>query len=195
MIKKIIRNMLASCNLEVYKMQPRYSTIFARNYFKSKSIKAMEIGTWKGDNAKSILKELNINNLILVDPYKWYDGFERKHGRIYDTINMDKLYLKVKRIFEDYENVRVIRDKSSELNRNEIGDKFDFIYIDGNHEYKFVKEDIIKFYDFVRKGGILAGHDFTYSTSNGAIIDAVTEFLKDKNNKLYVMGSDWWIIK
>ena len=42
---------------------------------------------------------------------------------------------------------------------------FDFVYIDGNHEYLHVTEDIYHWSRKVRKGGILAGHDYR-RTSN-----------------------------
>ena len=38
---------------------------------------------------------------------------------------------------------------------------FDFIYIDGSHDYKIVEADIRLYKLKVRKGGYLAGHDFT----------------------------------
>jgi hypothetical protein len=36
----------------------------------------------------------------------------------------------------------------------------DFAYLDGRHDYESVKEDLEAWYDKVRPGGILAGHDY-----------------------------------
>ncbi|MEP1930273.1 MAG: class I SAM-dependent methyltransferase, partial [Roseibium sp.] len=39
---------------------------------------------------------------------------------------------------------------------------FDWVYIDGNHLYDFVKEDIEICFRKVRSGGIIAGDDFLW---------------------------------
>jgi len=36
----------------------------------------------------------------------------------------------------------------------------DFVYIDGHHGFKYVAEDICEWSKKVRKGGVIAGHDF-----------------------------------
>jgi hypothetical protein len=37
---------------------------------------------------------------------------------------------------------------------------YDFIYLDGDHEYKTVKEEIPVYWEKVAPGGVLAGHDY-----------------------------------
>lgn len=39
------------------------------------------------------------------------------------------------------------------------GQKFDFLFIDGDHEYDGVLEDLIQWYPLVRPGGLIAFHD------------------------------------
>lgn len=39
------------------------------------------------------------------------------------------------------------------------GRKFDFLFIDGDHEYNGVLEDLIQWYSLVRPGGLIAFHD------------------------------------
>jgi len=36
----------------------------------------------------------------------------------------------------------------------------DFVYIDGNHEFRYFAEDIYEWPKKVRKGGIISGHDY-----------------------------------
>lgn len=43
---------------------------------------------------------------------------------------------------------------------------FDWIYIDANHTYEAVKNDILKWLPKVKKGGILSGHDFNPDPNN-----------------------------
>lgn len=52
---------------------------------------------------------------------------------------------------------------------------FDFVYIDGNHEFKHVTEDIYWWSRKVRPGGILAGHDYRRTSNNWVchVVDVV----------------------
>jgi hypothetical protein len=52
----------------------------------------------------------------------------------------------------------------------------DFVYLDGNHTYDFVKQDLNAWYNKVKVGGILAGHDYPLKS----VKQAVDEFCKDK---------------
>ena len=48
---------------------------------------------------------------------------------------------------------------------NELsGIKFDFIYLDGAHDYVNVKKEMVAYWPLLRSGGILAGHDYCKSS-------------------------------
>ena len=66
----------------------------------------------------------------------------------------------------------------------------DIVFLDADHKYKSVKEDIEAWYPKVRKGGILSGHDFRYT--EWGVIKAVTEKWSDP-----LVSSDfvWFIYK
>lgn len=68
----------------------------------------------------------------------------------------------------------------------------DFIYIDGNHEYNYVKKDLELYWGKVKEGGIMSGHDIQSS----GVSTALLEFSR-KNNLNIHFGDrrDWWIIK
>jgi len=42
-------------------------------------------------------------------------------------------------------------------------DSIDFVYIDGNHSFKYVAEDICEWVKKVKVGGFVCGHDYIYS--------------------------------
>jgi len=71
----------------------------------------------------------------------------------------------------------------------------DFVYIDGNHLYKYVKEDIKNYWKILKKRGVLSGHDFNSYEHHQDIIKAVVEFTLKNKLKFYVESPDWWIIK
>jgi predicted O-methyltransferase YrrM len=66
----------------------------------------------------------------------------------------------------------------------------DFVFIDGSHEYEDVKEDIYHWYPKVKKGGIIAGHDYT---TYAGVKEAVDEFFNLEEIK--VVKSYWVFYK
>lgn len=50
-------------------------------------------------------------------------------------------------------------------------DKFDSVYIDANHEIEFVGQDIASWWQHLKHGGIMAGHD--YSADRPGVIEVV----------------------
>jgi hypothetical protein len=74
-----------------------------------------------------------------------------------------------------------------------IKEPLDFVYIDGNHIYEYVKADIMNYYQKLTKDGLLCGHDF--SSSWLGVIASVTEFSVEKHLTLVVEKSDWWLLK
>lgn len=52
------------------------------------------------------------------------------------------------------------RKTSSEAAKH-ITESLDYVYIDGNHQYEYVLEDISKYYSLLKSGGTLVGHNFT----------------------------------
>jgi len=55
-------------------------------------------------------------------------------------------------------HIRLV-DKTSEEARKLIDTQFKFIFIDGKHDYEYVKKDILLWQDLLKEGGIIAFHD------------------------------------
>lgn len=62
-------------------------------------------------------------------------------------------------------NITVIHDFStSAMVINAFPDNyFDFVYVDGDHSYKGSKSDLRNYYAKVKRGGVIAGHDYCCS--------------------------------
>lgn len=166
---------------------PRTSTLFAKEHFKGKKIEAMEIGVYKGENSLNILKELNVRTLLLIDPYKIEEG--DLNELLEDTPekwNEEAYY----RLLKYKDKCQWLLMTSTEA-LNHIKEKFDFIYIDGNHKYKNVLEDLENYYPLVNEGGIIAGHDMNYFDTARAVI----HFCDKYNLKAKFDFPDWYIIK
>eukprot|EP00758_Cryptobia_borreli_P017344 Tbor_TRINITY_DN6182_c4_g1::TRINITY_DN6182_c4_g1_i3::g.22011::m.22011 len=46
---------------------------------------------------------------------------------------------------------------------------FDYIYVDARHDYKGVLDDISQWWPKLKKGGIMAGHDYVFFTKKARI--------------------------
>lgn len=178
----MINSILRRFNLRLVKYFPRHSVNFAKQLFFNKPIVAVEIGTYKGENALSILTELNIEKIYLIDPYNNYSEYKD----INDAENEAR-----KRLQKYNHKIKWVKMFSDDAIKF-IKDKLDFVYIDGNHSYNIVKEDINNYYQLLDKGGILAGHDIT---SYSGVVQAVIEFCSENKINPYFSETDWWIIK
>lgn len=76
MIKAIIRKTISFVSYLKNKIKSfsgidtRPSTEFFKKHFKDQPLIGIEIGVFKGDNAKNLLENLNIEKLYLVDSYE-----------------------------------------------------------------------------------------------------------------------------
>lgn len=71
----------------------------------------------------------------------------------------------------------------------------DFVYLDADHTYRAVKEDISSWYPKVKRGGLFGGHD--YDKDNCGVHQAVDEFLRDHPGmELHTKPcGSWFVIK
>ena len=129
-----------------------------------------EIGVFHGANALYMFEHLDMAKLYLVDP--WMD--ENNMQGYTEGATVNKFPIAVESL-KDYWNkclfMRMTSVEASEL----VNEKLDLVYIDGNHEKEFVYEDIIVWERKIRKGGIIAGHDWV---SHPSVKEAVLEYVK-----------------
>jgi len=173
----------------LYKIRPTIAAVKERN---GKDLVGVEIGTYEGFNAYCMLMNLSIKKLFLVDPYLHYDVYaEDSYKRNQRYFN--KIYDNAKNLLKDYKDkIEFIRLYSHEAT-SEIPDELDFVYIDGNHDYEFVKKDIELYYPKIKVGGIIGGHDFDGNYIG--VIRAAIEFADNNNLELKSSAGDWWIVK
>jgi len=164
---------------------PRPMIRFLKEYYEDTALVGCEIGVSEGLNSLSILKELNIKKMYLVDPYTSYV----EDGKILDYSNAESMAHKN---FEHYEK-KIIWIKDFSINASKQIESLDFCYIDGNHEYKNVLDDISNYFRLITKGGVIGGHDFNGDYQG--VCRAVIEFSQNLKLKLYTKKYDWWIVK
>lgn len=62
--------------------------------------------------------------------------------------------------------------------------QLDFVYVDGNHSYEGVKEDLEVWYPKIKIGGLIFGDDWEGPSTYG-VANAVDEFFNKWNKKVY----------
>jgi len=189
LINSILGPILGSIfGIEVSIKNPREAIKFAKIYFKLNPITAIEVGVFEGENAKSILKNLNIDRIFLIDPYKKYDDYKKEGNCINIVKAKQKAFKRLKRFSN---KIIWILDYSSNASK-EIKRKVDFVYIDGNHKYKYVKDDLENYWKLIKNGGIMSGHDIQCLDVSKAVI----EFCNKNKLELNIGDRrDWWIKK
>ena len=174
----------------------RQSFVFLLNHLNGqKEIVAAEIGVYQGLNAVSMMGNCSRLKLYCIDGYERI-SIETGGAMISerDKQAIRDCSVSLLNPFKD----RVIRIfQQSEVCYKDFPDEyFDYVYIDGEHLYDYVKRDIELWYPKVKKGGMLAGHDFEMKE----VMHAVAEFRDINNMKHFAFStgggeSDWWFIK
>jgi len=161
-----------------------------------------EICVQSGNYSSTLLNSTKLTKLHLIDCWQ-YQLIYQDSANV-DQKKQDELYELVKSKFKNDLRVNIIKKFSKDALQIFQRNSLDFIYIDADHKYEEVKKDIQMWYTRLKKGGILAGHDYF----NGISLDysifgvkrAVDEFVNLNNFKLNVTTNDgsfnsWYFIK
>ena len=114
-----------------------------------------EIGVEQGKYSNHLLRHVPNLQLWCVDPWQTYDRY-KDHV---EQAKLDSFYAEAQERLRGL-NAVVHRSTSMDAVTDVPENLLDFVYIDGNHDFEFVVNDIIEWTKRVRPGGIVAGHDF-----------------------------------
>lgn len=153
------------------------------------NINIIEIGSYCGASASIIASIFTKSQINCVDPWEKYI----EDCSTYD-INRQELELKeAEEIFDRtiiaYPNIT--KNKMSSVNYAKLipNESINFIYIDGNHQYSSVKQDIEIWLPKIKFGGFLSGHDFSWPSVQKAIQDTFNK----SPNQIFIDSS--WVFK
>ena len=168
---------------------PRPFTLMLKKHFGNKPLQGAEIGFGFGENATSLLKELNIEKLYCVDPFILKCYFEGKR-LVSNYINESNSRYQ---LLKNDSRVKVV-PLSSDQGFNVLPKDLDFIYIDGNHEPDFVLRDLNNAFNHVKMGSFVGGHDFARGAER-QVISAVFEFSVKIDQLPTIKIPDFWFKK
>lgn len=113
-----------------------------------------EIGVWKGQFSAHLCAANPGLKLTCVDPWQPYPDMP-------DPAAMEGYYQTALARLAPY-GVTIVRQPSLAAVQAVPLGSLDFVYIDGDHRFEFVVNDIIQWAKRVRSGGIVSGHDYRF---------------------------------
>lgn len=165
--------------------------------------KGVEIGVQRGTFSTVLLSHWAGQHLTCIDPWRSFDP-----ASYHDTANVEQARQDAnfettrQRISPFGERASQLRKTSAEAAADFAEASLDFAYIDAQHHYGAVVEDIALWWPKVRSGGVLAGHDYLDGIVRGTdfgVKRAVDEFAQAQG--LPVIASlemdypSWFIVK
>lgn len=120
----------------------------------------VEIGVYHADTSLHMLKKSkNLGYLYCIDPY----------------IHRTPRYKKVDKQLSQFNNCTLLRMKSHAA-VDKVPDDLDFVFIDGDHRYAIVLQDLYDWVPKLKPGGLLVGHDWCQWVEDAGVPKAGTEY-------------------
>lgn len=119
----------------------------------------VEVGVQRGINASHIRQNWNGNLFIGIDPWRPYFG-------VTDTVEMHERYRQdainnLTATGKPFELMRMTSLEGAAELKAKYGEGFlDAVYLDGDHDYQPLMDDIAAWWPLVKSGGVVAGHDY-----------------------------------
>jgi len=157
-------------------------------YIKPDSVGA-EIGVFWGHFAEEILEKFKPNKLYLVDPWdKLYPTHYPQWGAytLFGKLPTKLCREYVENLASDNPEVSIFHGFSYEFYETLNDQSLDWIYIDGNHQYEKVLDDINGALPKLKKDGVIMGDDFRKAErfQDKGVNRAVREVLNGTGRKL-----------
>jgi predicted O-methyltransferase YrrM len=139
----------------------------------------VEVGVWDGESTVFMAEFIKASGknikFYTVDPFAPF-----KIDGVWHQANINVYFENIR----GYQ-VETIIKSSVEAAKNFQDESLDFVFIDANHEYESIKEDIKAWLPKVKKGGILGGHDYA---------DGVKKAVDEMNFKdLFLYENTSWL--
>lgn len=139
-----------------------------------------EIGVRQGFFSKVICDANPGLKMHCIDPWAPYSRTSQAR--------QDRYFGKAQRILSGHD-VTFIKKKSMDAIIDFPNRFFDFVYIDGLHDFDSVVMDLIHWVPKVKRGGIVSGHDFKFNFNDG-IIQAVEAYTRSHNINLWYITTE-----
>lgn len=126
-----------------------------------------ELGVQKGEFANDVIRRWkNVDEYVMVDVWAHQENYHdiaNFQNNIQDQYYQTSLNVGTKLVEEKLlKKLTICRNFTTECAKRFPDHYFDFVYVDARHDYKAVLEDLRAWWPKVKRGGIFAGHDYTW---------------------------------
>lgn len=177
--------------------------------FKVPNMVIYEIGAWSGMSTcclGEVAKEMGGKMFTI-------DTFGGNGESLSDKSNASDVLLWNLFRFELGGVVTILKGKSNDFYSNVDDESIDFLFIDGDHRYSQVIQDIDNWYPKIKVGGVISGHDYNSNRYDEdkvekdcvnfvhhGVTKAVNERFKDKlrlwiDDEKRLLSSVWHVVK
>lgn len=149
----------------------------------------VEVGVFAGKFAQEIVDYTRLRKLHLVDAWKYIEGSQDEWNLPQDQ--MDDLYNQTVAMFANTPKVNILRQQSVEAASTFANRSLDFVYIDADHRYEFVMQDLRAWAPKLKSGGMLSGHDFVDVGEKFGVRSAVLEYMTLHGGVVFETNQKW----
>ena len=179
---------------------------FFLNEIKKKNPKCfLEVGVFHGVTARNVCELLSkIHNNDFK--YIGLDLFEKNDENKYEIIPNTNFSNPLKQIYFKYikrqdpysieaveellkkfkRNIKLIKGNSNSVLKEIDMSKVDYVFLDGGHDYKTVKNDLNCCIEVIKNNGIILCDDYNLSYAPG-VKQAIDEYVKNNNYKCEIL--------
>lgn len=147
----------------------------------------VEIGLGQGKSSAYLAVEIiNSEKNIKLDCIDCWDirEFPDSDGTIAFKHNLKPIW--------NLLDISVTQNFSVNESNNYKSNSLDFVFIDGDHSYNAVTQDIEHWLPKIKQNGIIAGHDYTNEYLE-SVVKAVDDYFTKLNTKVYKNKSCWYV--
>jgi len=135
-----------------------------------------------------MLNRLPNLHLTAIDPF---EGYEDWGGYVSSEILQGREVTALRALESFSERFTFIKRYSDAALELLPDVAFDFVYVDGDHSYKWALHDMTNYWNKVKSGGVLCGHDRSLS----GVAQALAKFSHQFTPTEEPQGDSWYIIK
>jgi hypothetical protein len=156
----------------------------------------VEVGVFQGEFSEHLLSTWECSRLTSIDPWREFPAAE-----YVDTCNFSQEVhdqnhaVTVARLARFADRSRVMKTTSADAATCFEDGSLDFVYLDAQHHYEAVRDDIALWFPKVKRGGVIGGHDYLDGRLPSGLYGvktAVFEFVRSHNCELIITREPSW---
>ena len=166
-------------------------------------VAGVEVGVWDGRLSSYLLHMNTRLTLWMVDRWQAVEPAHpyRQSGSTMaqsDDMTFQAIYSKACKVAQRFADRAILcRGESVEMAGKVPDGSLDFAFIDADHSYDAVKQDLLAWFPKLKAGGLLCGHDWDHPKhpAKWGVRQAVEEFVADLPASVETGKNRTWFLK